>query len=273
MRKRLFYDKVSFTADTDDITIIQPRYIHDISIGLQMLQNGTTSPTLSEMLGILSRVQVKLTGRIVTEMTGGDLLAYNCLVQNRSIKYIVPTADNEYGFVDGLALPLRLGAGTHVLSVRFLHSSNAKIDTEKLTFATLESDEALEPEHVEIPTFSFTPPSTGAYNTALDSTFSGALHGLLLYSTTIPTKSGSTASLSKIRIKAGGDIVYEGTWNEMASQSFYPENDTLRDICDNYVFLDFSKAPIPAGTRIEIEIYSDDTNTVKILPIIRVPTA
>ena len=270
MRKRLFYDKVSFTADTDDITIIQPRYIHDITIGLHVLQNGATSPTLADILSVLARAQVKLTGRIVTEMTGQDILAYNCLVENRSIKYIVPTADNENGIVDGLALPLRLAPGEHVLSVRFLHSSVSTIDTEKLTFATLESDEALEGAHVEVPLYTFTPPSTGAYNTALDSTFDGPLHGILLYSTTIPTTTATTTSCAKLRIKAGGDIVWEGTWNEMSSQTYYPEDSTLRSILDNYVYLDFSKAPIPAGTRVEIEVYSDDTNDVKILPIVRV---
>jgi len=270
IKKRLFYDNVSFTADTDDITIIQPRYIDSFNVSLRILQNGATSPTLSEMLGILAKMQIKLTGKIVTELTGQDILAYNCLVQNRSIKYIVPTADNENGLVEGLFVPLRLSPGAHVLSVRYLYSSNAKIDTEKLSFSTLESDEALATAHIEIPSFSFTPPSTGAYNTALDATFGGAVKGFLLYSTTIPTTSATTTTLAKLRIKAGGDIVYEDNLHGLASQSFYPEDSTLRSICDNYVYVDFSKAPIPAGTRVELEVYSDDTNTVRIMPVIEV---
>ena len=269
MRKRLFYDKVTFTADTDDITIIQPRYIHDLHIAFNCLQNGGTSPTLATMLTALENVQVKLTGKIVTEMSGTDILAYNTLVENRSIKYIVPTADNEVGLIEGLSLPLRLAAGEHVLSVRFLYNSVATIDTEQLTFATLESDEAIEDRHVEIPNFSFTPPSTAAYNTALDSSFTGDVEGFLVYSTTIPTTSATTTSAAKIRLKAGGDIVYEGTWSDIAAQSHYPEESTLRGVTDNYVFMDFRKSPIPAGTRIEVEVYSDDTNAVRILPIIR----
>ena len=270
MRKRLFYDKVSFTGDTDDISIIQPRYIHDVHISLNCLQNGATAPTLSDILSILNKVQVKLTGRIVTELSGSDLLAYNCLVQNRSIKYLVPANDNEVGLVEGLALPLRLAPGEHVLSLRFLHTDVATIDTEQLSFSTLESDDVLEDRHVEMPTFSFTPPSTGNYNIALDSTFSGDLVGFLMYSTTIPTTSSDTATLAKLRIKAGGDIVFEDNWHGLAAQTFYPEESTLRSILDNYVYLDFNKAPIPAGTRVEVEVYSDDTNEIKIIPIIRV---
>jgi len=267
-KKRLFYDKVSFTADTDDITIIQPRYIHEIHVSLQCLQNGATSPTLEQILSMISKAQVKLTGKIVTELSGRDILAYNCLVQNRSIKYILPTADNEYGYVEGLAIPLHLAPGEHVLSVRFLYASHATRDTEKLSFSTLEADVPIERAHVEIPSFSFTPPSTGAYNTALDVSFGGNVVGFLIYSTTIPTTTATTTTVAKLRIKAGGDIIYEDNWAGLAAQTFYPEESTLRSVLDNYVYLDFSKQPIPAGTRVELEIYSDDTNTVKILPII-----
>ena len=270
MKKRLFYDNVSFTADTDDITIIQPRYIHEVHISLRMLQNGTTSPTLSDMLSVLNKVQVKLTGKIVTELSAQDILAYDCLVGNRSIKYIVPTADNENGIIEGLALPLYLAPGEHVLSLRFLHSSVSTIDTEKLSFSTLEADEPIEGAHVEIPSFNFTPPSTGAYNTALDATFGGNVKGFLIYSTTIPTTTSTTTTVAKLRLKIAGDIVYEDNWHGMSAQTYYPEDSTLRSVLDNYVYLDFSKQPIPAGQRVEVEIYSDDTNTVKILPIVQV---
>jgi len=270
IRKRLFYDKVTFTADTDDITIIQPRYIHDIDISFTCLQNGATSPTLADILSVISKVQVKLTGKIVTELSGQDILAYTCLVEQKSPKYTIPTADNEYGRVEGLILPLRLRPGEHTLSVRFFHESVSTIDTEKLSFATLEADEVLEDRHIEMPTFNFTPPSTGAYNTALDVSFAGDLTGFLVYSTTIPTTTADTATVKKLRIKVGGDIVFEDIWENLSAQTPYPEDSTLRSILDNYIFIDLRKAPIAAGSRVEIEIWSDDTNTVKIIPIIRV---
>jgi len=270
IKKRLFYDKVSFTADTDDITIIQPRYIHAIDISLQAQQAGTAALTLSEILSILNKVQVKLTGKIVTELSATDILAYNCLVGNRSIKYVEPTAANEYGYVDGLSLPLQLKPGEHVLSVRFLYNAVADATNPKLSFSTLEADEALAEKHVEMPTFTFTPPSTGAYNVALDATYHGDVVGFIFYSTTIPTNTSDTASLAKLRLKVGGDIVFEDTWHNLAAQTFYPEDSTLRSMLDNYVFVDFRKAPIAAGTRIEVEILSDDTNPVRIIPIIMV---
>ena len=273
MRKRLFYDNVAFTADTDDITIIQPRYIEEVHISLRMQQDGATAPDLAQILATINKAQVKLTGKIVTELSGRDLLAYSVLVGNRSVKYIVPSSDNEYAYVEGLVLPLKLSPGAHTLSLRFLFTDGANVDNQKLSFSTLESDEALSPEHIEIPKFSFTPPSTGAYNTALDATFAGTLKGILFYSTTIPTTSATTASLAKLRLKAAGDIVFEDNWHNLAAQTYYPEDSTLRGVLDNYVFVDLSKSPIPAGTRVEVEIYSDDTNTIDILPIVSVPTA
>ena len=71
-------------------------------------------------------------------------------------------------------------------------------------------------------------------------------------------------------MKVEGDIVYEDNWHGLSSQTFYPEDSTLRGILDNYVFLNFSKAPIEPEKRVELEIYSDDTNAVKIIPILRV---
>jgi len=268
--KRLIKNKVSFTEDTDDILIVQPRYIHYFDIALECLQNGATAPSLSEIAGIISKVQVKLSGRIVTELSGQDLLAYNVLVLGKEPLYVIPANDNEYGFLSGLKLPLSLAAGEHVLSLRFLYGSATTRDTEKLTLATEEYETAVEEGHYEIPTFSWTPPSTGAFNTALDTTFGGTLHGMLIYSTTIPTATADTATVRELRILMNGEMVYEGTIEDIRSDARYPADSTLRSITDNYLYIDFTKSPIEAGARVEVQIKSDDTNEVRILPVIKV---
>ena len=270
MRKRLFYDKVTFSADTDDITIIQPRYIHDIDITIDVTSSDSAAASFTEILGVLSKAQVKLTGKVVTELSGTDILAYTCLVEGKSPKYLVPGAASELGKIEGLILPLRLRPGEHVLSVRYFYEAQTNVASAKLSFSTLESDEVLEDRHIEMPTFNFTPPSTAAYNTALDVSFTGTIEGFLVYSTTIPTTSSDTCTVKKLRIKVDGDIVFEDIWENLSAQTNYPEDSTLRGVLDNYVYIDFSKAPIEAGRRVELEIYSDDTNAVKIIPILRV---
>ena len=269
MRKRLFYDKVTFAADTDDITIIQPRYIHEVNLAIDVTSGTSAAASFDEILGVLSKAQVKLTGRIVTELSGQDLLAYTCLVEQKSPKYLVPSAASELGKLEGLIIPLHLAAGEHVLSVRYFYAAQTNVATAKLSFSTLEADEPIEAAHVELPSFSYTPPSTGAYNVALDATFGGNVIGFLIYSTTIPTTSADTCTVKKFRIKVAGDIVFEDIWETLSAQTPYPEDSTLRSILDNYVYVDLSKQPIPAGQRTEIEIYSDDTNAAKIIPIIR----
>ncbi len=268
--KRLIRNRVAFTEDTDDILIVQPRYIHAIDVGLEVLQNGATAPSLSDILSVINKVQVKLSGRITTEMSGQDLLAYNVLVDGREPLYLVPANDNELGYVSGLRIPMALPTGEHVLAIRFLHTSVATVDTEKLTMATLEYPEAIERAHYEIPTFSFTPPSTGAFNTAVDTTYGGALHGFLIYSPTIPTATSDTATVREVRVYVDGEMTFEGTIHDLRSEARYPADATLRSITDNYIYIDFSKAPIEAGRRIELQIKSDDTNEIRILPIIRV---
>ena len=268
--KRLIRNRVAFTEDTDDILVVQPRYIHAIDLGLEMNQTGTVAPSLSDMLSVLNKVQVKLSGRIVTEISGQDLLAYNVLVDGREPLYNVPAADTELGYVSGLRIPMSLPTGEHVLAIRFLHGTVATVTSEKLTMATLEYAEALETTHYEIPTFSFTPPSTGAFNTAVDTTYAGTVHGFLIYSPTIPTSTADTATVREVRLYVDGEMVFEGTIHDLRADARFPADSTLRSITDNYLFLDFSKAPIEAGRRVELQIKSDDTNEIRILPIIKV---
>jgi len=268
--KRLLKTREAFTTDTDDILIVQPRYLYAFDIGLECLQNGTTAPTLSEIAGIINKVQVKLSGKIITEVSGVDLLAFNCLVLGKEPLYTISANDNEYNYLHGLKLPVSLPTGEHVLSIRFLYGSATTRDNEKLTLATEEYETAIEEKRYEIPTFSWTPPSTGSFNTALDTTFAGDVEGFLIYSTTIPTTTSNTATVRELRLVLNGEIAYEGTIDDLRSDAAYPADETLRSICDNYIFLDFRKSPIPSGTRIEVQIKSDDTNSVRILPIVRV---
>jgi len=273
VKRRLLRDEVSFTADTDDILIVNPRYIDSINIGLDLLQNGATSPTLATMLDTLDTIQVKLGGRIITELTGEELFALNNLWLGKSIISVVPTADNESGSIQGLSIPLWLSPTEESLAIRFAYGTVATTDNEQLTFSVREADEPIKPAHVEIKRFEFTPPSTGAYNTALETTFTGDLIGLMIYSTTIPTTTNDNASAAKVRILVDGDLAWEGNWLEMkadAKRGAYDGDSTNRAILDNYVWLDFEDQPIKAGARIEIQIYSDDTNTVTLHPVIQV---
>lgn len=273
MRKRLFRDEVAFTADTDDILILAPRYISGISIALDYLQDGVTAPTLATALTQIALVQVKLGGRVITEMTGTEILALNSLINGREIKYVVPAGDNQQGTIEGLFLPLYLKPTPESLAIRFNFSDLATTDTQQLTFAICESDKILADKRWEIPRFSFTPPSIGAFNEALDTTFAGDLVGLVVYSTTIPTTVDDKATVAKIRIIVEGETIYEGNWLELSCEveaGAYAGDATLKTILAKYALIDFRADPIPKGKRVEVQIYSDDTNIVRLHPIISV---
>ena len=93
---------------------------------------------------------------------------------------------------------------------------------------------------------------------------------MLIYSTTIPTATADTATVRELRILMNGEMVYEGTIEDIRSDARYPADSTLRSITDNYLYIDFTKSPIEAGARVEVQIKSDDTNEVRILPVIKV---
>jgi len=261
-----------FTADTDDIEILYERYIHEMQFGINFQQTGATAPTLSEALGVLSKIEVKLRGVTITEITGQDLMALNCLFFQHEPLYSLPSADTEYGYIEGLRLPITIPAGQGTLAYRLFYSAPTNITNMRLNIVRVESDDVLEPGIYAIKRFDYTPPSTGAENIALDTAFDGDLHGMLIYSTTVPSASSYNATVRKIILEAGTTELVETTIGDLRASVEYPHDSTIRSIVDNYLLLDFRRSPVPAGTRIRLKIVSDDTNSVKIIPILKMPT-
>ena len=259
-----------FSADTDDIEILYERYIHEMQFGIVFQQTGTTAPTLSEALGVLSKMEVKLRGTTITEISGQDLLALNCLFFQHEPLYSLPSADTEYGYIQGLRLPITIPAGSGTLAYRLFYSAQSTITNVRLNIVRVESDDVLEPGIYAIKRFDFTPPSTGAENIALDTSFDGDLHGMLIYSTTVPTASSTNATVKKIIMEVGTREVIKSTIFDLRSSVEYPHDSTVRGIVDNYILLDFRRSPIAAGERIRLKIVSDDTNAVKIIPILKI---
>ena len=258
-----------FDADTDDIEILYERYIHEFQIGIKFQQNGATSPTIDEVLEVLSRIEVKLRGSVISEITGNDLLALDCLYFQHEPYYVLPTADNEYGYIEGLRLPLTIPAGSGTLAYRLFYEAPTTLDNVQLNIVRLESAEVIEPGIYAIKRFDFTPPSTGAENIALDTSFDGDLHALLLYSTTVPSTSSTNATVKKIILERGTEQLMKTTIHDLRTAVEYPHDSTLRGLVDNYLLIDLRKNPIAAGERVRLKIVSDDTNSVKIIPILK----
>ena len=256
-----------FTADTDDIEILYERYIHELQFGITFQQTGTTAPTLSEALGVLSKIEIKLRGAVITEITGQDLMAFDCLFLGHEPLYSLPSADTEYGYIEGLRLPLTIPAGAGTLAYRLFYTAQTPITNYKINICRVESEEVLEEGIYAIKRFDFTPPSTGAENIALDTTFDGDLHAFLIYSTTIPTASSTNATVKKIILERGTTQIMKSTIFDLRTAVEYPRDSTIRGVVDNYILIDLRKNPIPAGERVRLKIVSDDTNAVRIIPI------
>ncbi len=269
LKNRLIGDRKTFAADTDDVQIVQPRYIKNLNFALLAAEVGAVAVTLPELLSLLASVQIKEGGTIITEMSATDILAYNILKEGNEPIYLLPAADTQKALIYGLDIPIHRSPTSEVLAYRGGFLANAKIGSATLSVMTQEYDGEIEPGRIAIPRFNFTPPSTGAYNIAVDSTFDGDVIGLLLMSTTIPTAISLTTSLAKIRLTVEGVITNELRWENLNNTNKYPGDSTLRGIIDNYAYLNMEEEPIPKGSRIEIGVFSDDTQPIRILPVIR----
>lgn len=268
-KRRILRDRATFTSSTDDIKIVAPLNIRSIRFATDVLQNGVTAPTLATLLTQVDPFQIKLAGETIVEASYTDLLALDCLKNAKEPLYVIPAGDNQVALAPAVEVPLNLAAGEAEIAVRAAYTALTTVDTEKLSITVVEQDEGLEGGHLEVARYNFTPPSTGAYNVVLDSTFKGALEGILIFSTTIPTASANTLSARKVRIRTAGGITIEELFTSIQADAQYPGDTTLRAVLDNYALLKLEPA-VAAGTRVEISVLSDDTNTVRLLPILRV---
>lgn len=268
--RKLLEESFLFNEDTPDKEILYERYIHQLLFGLVFKQTGTTAPSLSDVFSVLSKIELKLRGTTITEVTAQDLAVIDWFLFKKEPLYSLPSADGEYGYVQGLILPVTVPAGSGTLAYRLYYTAPSTITDYRISIERIDSDDVLEPGIYAIKRFDYTPPSTGTENIAIDTSFDGDLIAMLIYSPTIPTASSNSATVKKIILEEEGAEMIKDTIYTLRTDIEYPKDSTLRGICDNYIFLDFRRSPIARGRRIRLKIVSDDTNTCKIIPILKI---
>lgn len=269
-RRRPLYDRRTFTSSTSDEKIEQPRNLVGLEVTVNQLQNGATAPTLATGLGTLDLFQLRRNGVLVTEMEYAAALAYNILAMGNEPISVVSVSDNDNQTLPAVRLPINAPAGGDTWAWRGIYASVSTVDTQQLTVEAVEQDAGLEGGVYYIPRYVYTPAASGNYLRALNTSFPGALTGLMVFSTTIPLISSLNTSARKIRVKAAGEIQVEALWAALQATNKYPGDSGLRGVVDNYAYLSLENDPIPANTGIEVEVYADDTNAVRLYPVVRV---
>jgi hypothetical protein len=261
---KLVMDEVSFLTDINP-TDLPSGPISNLTLGMR----GTTSTTAAVQgttgLASISLLRILLNG-IKTEMSGTDLLAFNCLVLNKVPKNVASGATKENTWsIMGLILPINIPAGAKA-QVNFVWVTQTNVSTPYIALYA-ESLANLPGPLTGIQRRPLTPTTTASFGNTVRLSQAGAkIVGLLCYSTTIPTTTALTTSLHKLRLYVSGSLIYEVNWFNMPpGEQLVTGETTIDALIDNYRYIPFEE-PLDASDVLA-DVYADDTSAVVLIPI------
>jgi len=265
---KLMQDNEPFTASSQDIRILQANNIKNFLFTIIGKQSGVSTFTISDILGVFAKIQLKVGGDIISELSAKEFYIWNIIRNSMLPDVILPSAVNDVGIVNGIVLPVNHAPSQAEMAMRLIYAPLANFTDTALSIEIQETKEALKEPEIMFQKYTFTPPSTGAYNILLDSVFGNSVIGFLINSTTIPTPSSNVASCRKLKLRIGTDNVYENTWNGMTVDSKYNIAAELKVLIANYAYLNFEDTPITKGTEIQIQVESDDLNPIEVIVVL-----
>jgi hypothetical protein len=266
---------VAFTANIDDTKIETPKNLINLRLSIQGDMTGASAVSPETFVNILNPFEFKVGAVPRIRLSGLELLAFNKLfLKHEPVMMRAGATTDDKTRINDLIIPMNYAAPIPPLYYNITRSAVSGVDMEKLTLLMELSDAAPTGPRLQVMKYSYTPSATGAMYKALERLLAGDLLGILFYSTTVPTDSADTSTIDSVELYVGGDLVTRTREMAIYSPSPYIENSdgtpTAR-ILDNFMLLDLRDEPIPAGSSIRIDIQSDDTNAVRIIPIERLP--
>jgi len=275
-QKRLIYEEESFTASLPLEALTAGRYIHKLSIALKGEMTAAAAVAAGTFADVLNPFEVRLLGSPVIYIRGSGLLALNILGFGKvplTLKAGAAT-DNRVRLY-GLEVPIQQPARpSGALAIKCNYMSISGVDTETITISELSSDVTIKPKYyhyVEIP---YTLAAAIGYGNFIDLPQPGELHGILFYSTTIPTVTSDTVSIEKVMVVIGGSRAFETHWFELKANSKIgsgiPGFEDPGDVSfiDNYAYLDLSEDPIPPAETVTLDIYAGVAgDSIRVIPI------
>jgi len=276
---RLILDRQSFTANTDLLDLTAGRYIDYLTISIKGEMTAASAVNPASFIDILDVVQVRYLGSPVIYLTGEEIWALDDLWFGKHPITIAPAAETDsqvkiMGLYVPVAQPAR-PAGT--LHLQILYSAVSGVDTTTLTVAEISSDKALEGKYYHIVRMPGTTAAATGYGNRVKLPQVGELHGIMFYSATIPTNASETATVQRVTIEVDGHKLIEREWHEMYADSHTGGNQPTFaspgdcTVTDNYALIDLSNDPIPAASKVEVDIDAGvASSTFVVIPIYRV---
>jgi hypothetical protein len=266
---------VSFTSSIDDTRIETVKNLINLHLSIQGAMTAASAVGPETFVDVINPFELKVGAVPKIRLTGLELLAFNMLFLKRDpVMMRAGATTNDITRINDLVIPVNYAAPIPVLYYNITRTAVSGVGSERLTLVAELSDAAPAERPIQALKYSYTPPATGSMYKALERVLAGDLEAILLYSTTVPSDSADTSTIDSVELYVGGDLVTRTREMHIYRPRPYIEDadgtPTAR-ILNKWMLLDFRPEPIPAGSSIRLDIQSDDTNAIRIIPIERLP--
>lgn len=254
--------------------------------------NVTDEATISELLAMISKIEVSHLGKDIFNMSALDCWVLNLVLQNRLAQAINPVADDNGTRAITIAIPFgrkffdpgecykATNKGELQISLT-VDIANAGADGLILQLESVQLPEASPSKFLKCVTSNFTPGATGESKVSLP--LGTTLAGVLLWATTVPATTAWTTTINKLELLVDeiehyytGSIweTLHGAFIEHIFSFMFAEINTAINVIENHVFLNFIPTlddefllSTEGKSAVDLNIDFGDTNPIRIIPV------
>lgn len=265
-REKILENQMSFIADTKSIEV-HAQNIDSILFGLQFLEAGVTPPTLATIIPSLNDIKLTVGGEVVSLVRSDDLFILNKIWGITPME-LIPTADNEFGHLMNLHLPVELTTDKTVL-VSAKDNTPATIDTELLTVSVRYRNKPYNGKPLCLQYISGN--TATSFKEASMALAGKSLLEMLIFNTTIPVVGTShEMTVAELKLLVKRSEVSHIHYASMECVPYNAEETTGLGVADNYRYVNFRDDPIPASNlKVALKSYSAATDAFRILGVYR----
>jgi hypothetical protein len=274
MRRQDYVKKrFSFTASIDDTQIYTPKALINLHLNLQGSMTAASSVPASAILGLINPFEFKFGAVPRIRLDGEEIFVLNQIFLERvpNMQTAGATVGDKSRVLD-MVIPMNYAAGAGPLYFNITRTAVSGVGTELLDIIAEYSDAAPAERPLQLLRYNYTPTATGTFLKALERITMGTVEGILFRSTTVPTNTSDNASLKDLEVYVGGELMTRTNIFELVEPIEYIDDvagTATSKLFKNWGFLDLRKEPIPSGASLRIDILSDDTGAIRIIPIER----
>ncbi len=257
-------------------------YWDSLSLGIK----GDTAVAVVALTDFLSVVQpiTILANETRINARGVDLFALHAALYGYNPAFI-EGAIGQDDKVYGIRIPLWIkpkSTESYAYSITRVAQTNLSGEVVSLALNYRNAPPAAPAGRIDAREIPFTTGAATGIQTAIEKLPKlGKLLGLLLFCTTVPTETADSSSVQRLKIKTPKTTLVDATWHELHNH-FQDHIDfvagdaselVLRQVLDNYGFLDFRDEPIDVATE-DVSVTIDNqavSSAVRFIPVIEVP--